>query len=68
MNIFSRNHAGRAVNRDLGASYGFCARVARHEARNFYPSFLLLPADRRRSMCALYAFLRRSAGSRRKLG
>jgi phytoene synthase len=45
---------------DLAASYAYCARVARREARNFYPSFLLLPADRRRSMCALYAFLRRS--------
>jgi phytoene synthase len=45
---------------DLIESYRFCKRVARREARNFYPSFLLLPADRRRSMCALYAFLRQS--------
>jgi phytoene synthase len=44
----------------LRASYRFCATVARREARNFYPSFLLLPSDRRRSMCALYAFLRHS--------
>ena len=44
-----------AMNRDLQASYAHCAAVARREARNFYPSFLLLPADRRRSMCALYA-------------
>lgn len=42
----------------LSASYEFCRRVARREARNFYPTFLLLPADRRRSMCALYAFMR----------
>jgi phytoene synthase len=42
----------------LRASYRYCGAVARREARNFYPSFLLLPADRRRSMCALYAFLR----------
>ena len=48
------------MNPDLHASYDFCARVARREAKNFYPSFLLLPAPRRRSMCALYAFLRRS--------
>jgi 15-cis-phytoene synthase len=60
MNTPSRNAVSPAVNPDLGASYEFCAEVARHEARNFYPSFLLLPADRRRSMCALYAFLRRS--------
>jgi phytoene synthase len=39
-------------------SYSFCDRLARREAKNFYPSFLLLPADRRRSMCALYAFMR----------
>ena len=45
-------------DRDLAASYRFCGDVARREARNFYYSFLLLPADRRRSMCALYAFLR----------
>jgi phytoene synthase len=48
------------MNAELKASYRYCARVARQRARNFYPSFLLLPADRRRSMCALYAFLRRS--------
>lgn len=48
------------VARALDASYAHCARVARREARNFYPSFLLLPADRRRSMCALYAFLRQT--------
>lgn len=45
---------------ELASSHAFCARVARSQARNFYPSFLLLPADRRRSMCALYAFLRRT--------
>ncbi len=44
----------------LRASYLYCDRVARREARNFYPSFLLLPSDRRRSMCALYAFMRQA--------
>jgi 15-cis-phytoene synthase len=39
-------------------SYRFCGRLARREARNFYWSFLLLPTDRRRSMCALYAYMR----------
>lgn len=42
----------------LKASYRFCATLARREARNFYYAFLLLPPERRRSMCALYAFLR----------
>ena len=44
----------------LKASYRFCGEVARREAKNFYYSFLLLPPARRRSMCALYAFLRRT--------
>ena len=41
-------------------SYRFCAALSRREARNFYYAFLLLPRERRRSMCALYAFLRHS--------
>ena len=44
----------------LESSYRFCSQVARREARNFYPSFLLLPRERRLAMCALYAFLRHS--------
>ncbi len=42
------------------ASFEFCRQVARREARNFYMCFMLLPSDLRRSMCSLYAFLRRS--------
>jgi phytoene synthase len=45
-------------DRVLRESYRFCGTVARREARNFYYAFLLLPRERRRSMCALYAFLR----------
>jgi 15-cis-phytoene synthase len=45
-------------DRSLQASYRFCGTVARREARNFYFAFLLLPPLERRSMCALYAFLR----------
>jgi phytoene synthase len=44
--------------RVLRESYRFCGALARREARNFYYAFLLLPGERRRSMCALYAFLR----------
>ena len=47
-------------DRVLEESYRYCAAVARREARNFYAAFRLLPASRRRSMCALYAFLRHS--------
>jgi phytoene synthase len=43
---------------NLDASYGFCDDLSRREAKNFYWSFRLLPADRRRSMSALYAFMR----------
>jgi 15-cis-phytoene synthase len=39
-------------------SYAFCERVARREAKNFYYSFLLLSRERRRAMCAIYAFMR----------
>lgn len=48
------------MNAALRLSYRFCGEVARREARNFYYSFLLMPPARRRSMCALYAFLRHS--------
>jgi phytoene synthase len=44
----------------LAESYRFCGDVSRREARNFHHAFRLLPAERRRSMCALYAFMRRS--------
>jgi len=44
----------------LEASYRFCRGIARRKAKNFYHAFLLLPPGRRRSMCALYAFMRRT--------
>ena len=47
-------------DRVLAQSYSHCGRIARRQAKNFYPSFLLLPAVRRRSMCALYAFMRQT--------
>lgn len=46
------------MNAALARSYRYCEDLARREAGNFYPAFLLLPAPRRRSMCALYAFMR----------
>ncbi|MGH7487758.1 MAG: phytoene/squalene synthase family protein [Bryobacteraceae bacterium] len=42
----------------LEESYRHCARIARHRARNFYYSFVLLPAPQRKAMCAIYAFMR----------
>ena len=46
------------IDRSLKASYRFCGDLSRREARNFYCAFLLLPPAKRRSMCAIYAFLR----------
>ena len=39
-------------------SYRYCRRVARSRAKNFYYSFLLLSAQQRKAMCAIYAFMR----------
>ena len=39
-------------------SYAYCRRVARSRAKNFYYSFLLLSAQQRKAMCAIYAFMR----------
>lgn len=41
-------------------SYEHCVRIARTQARNFYYSFLCLPAPKRAAMCAIYAFMRLS--------
>jgi 15-cis-phytoene synthase len=45
---------------NLNASYLFCRRIARTRARNFYYSFLLLSAEQKNAMCAIYAFMRYS--------
>lgn len=42
----------------LEAAYRDCERVTRAEATNFYYGIRLLPADKRRAMCAVYAFAR----------
>jgi phytoene synthase len=39
-------------------SYEYCVRVARSRAKNFYYSFVLLSAQQRKAMCAIYAFMR----------
>lgn len=44
----------------LDASYAWCRQLTRRTASNFYYSFLVLPRRKRRAMCALYAFLRRT--------
>ncbi len=42
----------------LPESYDHCKSLAQRTARNFYYSFLTLPADGFRDMCVLYAFMR----------
>ena len=44
----------------LEESYRLCCRIARRTAKNFYYSFLVMPRAKRRAMCAIYAFMRRS--------
>jgi len=43
---------------ELSASYRSAEAVARNQARNFYYSFVVLPPDKRRAFCAVYAFMR----------
>jgi phytoene synthase len=42
----------------LSASYRSAEEVARSRARNFYYSFVVLPPEKRRAFCAVYAFMR----------
>ncbi len=42
----------------LQESYAWCSNVAKTQAKNFYFTFLLLSAERRQAMCAIYAFMR----------
>jgi 15-cis-phytoene synthase len=41
-------------------SYRQCQQIARRTGKNFYYSFLVMPAAKRAAMCAIYAFMRRS--------
>jgi len=43
---------------DLDASYRSAQDITRRRARNFYYSFVVLPSDKRRALCAVYAFMR----------
>jgi squalene synthase HpnC/squalene synthase HpnD len=62
------NHSGAGGDRHVtarvatpeavDASYDECKRVARESASNFYYAFYLLPEQKRRGLCALYAYMR----------
>jgi phytoene synthase len=42
----------------LEADYARCAEITRRSSSNFYYAFMLLPAERRRALHAVYAFCR----------
>jgi squalene synthase HpnC/squalene synthase HpnD len=57
--VGDRHAAARAATPEaVDASYDECKRVARESASNFYYAFYLLPEQKRRSLGALYAYMR----------
>jgi phytoene synthase len=44
---------------EIAEAYADCEAVTRAQAANFFYGIRLLPAERRRAMCAVYAFARR---------
>jgi phytoene synthase len=44
---------------EIAHAYAHCETVTRAQAANFFYGIRLLPRDRRRAMCAVYAFARR---------
>jgi phytoene synthase len=44
----------------LASAYATCRAIAKREAKNFYYSFVALPAPRRDAICAIYAFMRKA--------
>lgn len=54
----ARASTGASGRSSVDASYEECKRVAKNAASNFYYAFFLLPEQKRRALCALYAFNR----------
>jgi phytoene synthase len=48
------------MSMELQAAYAACRTIAKHEAKNFYYSFRVLPAHKMDAMCAVYAFMRKA--------
>ncbi len=48
------------VDSNLIRAYEACRAIAKREAKNFYFSFVALPAERRDAICAIYAFMRKA--------
>jgi phytoene synthase len=45
---------------ELAAAYAHCRAIAKEQAKNFYYSFVALPAHKSDAMCAVYAFMRKA--------
>jgi 15-cis-phytoene synthase len=45
---------------NLEESYRYCRQLTQQTAKNFYYSFLVMPAAKRQAMSVIYAFMRRS--------
>jgi len=58
MSASSKSLHGETNAYTLEASREYCCKLAKRAAKNFYFSFLTLPAEHYRAMCALYAFMR----------
>jgi phytoene synthase len=52
--------SGPAQSLTLESAYAICRAIAKREAKNFYYSFVALPAPRRNAICAIYAFMRKA--------
>lgn len=50
--------AAEAQTQDIAAAYRCCTRITQLRARNFAYGIRLLPADKRRALCAVYALAR----------
>ncbi|HEX3156453.1 MAG TPA: squalene/phytoene synthase family protein, partial [Candidatus Angelobacter sp.] len=42
----------------LSHAYAVCRGIARRAAKNFYYGFMVLPAEKRNALSAVYAFMR----------
>ena len=58
MSTSTDNSTSDSATYSLADSHAYCRALAKRAAKNFYISFLTLPADQYRAMCALYAFMR----------
>jgi 15-cis-phytoene synthase len=55
---FAGDASAQSTGAPLDADYERCAAITRRSSSNFYYAFMLLPAERRRALYAVYAFCR----------